>query len=316
MKRMQQGVALIMVLWVLTLMIIMAGSFTLTMQREIKAIGYLRDNAQAMAIAEAGVAIAQLNLLHQNQYERWRADGSLYQAEFAGAKIRVKIQSESGKVDINRAKNELLAGLIEQTDIDQTLRPAIVAAIKDWRDADDNVNINGAEKKDYHGAGLPYEPRNKYFQNIDELKLVLGVSAALFAQLEPLITVHSRQKGIDVNTAPAKVLAAASGLDSASIEDYMLARLEHNRNKQPPPQFPGGNLQKTKMAQVYTILSEARLESGAKAAVQVTVKKKGGKQAFTSINWKRKYMAGKASLFSAAMDSWVVNQDAEPELEN
>ena len=62
----QQGMALILVLWVLTLLTIMAGSFTLSMRREASVISSIRDRAQATAIAEAGVVIAQIMLIEIN----------------------------------------------------------------------------------------------------------------------------------------------------------------------------------------------------------------------------------------------------------
>ena len=49
--------ALVLVLWVLSLLTIMAGSFALTMRRESTIVAGIKDNAGAAAVAEAGIAV-------------------------------------------------------------------------------------------------------------------------------------------------------------------------------------------------------------------------------------------------------------------
>lgn len=52
-----KGLALIVVLWVITLLTIMASSFALTMQRETAIIGGLKEKAQAAALAEVALIL-------------------------------------------------------------------------------------------------------------------------------------------------------------------------------------------------------------------------------------------------------------------
>jgi general secretion pathway protein K len=49
------------VLWVITLLTIMASSFALTMQRETAIIGGLKEKAQAAALAEGGINLFNIN---------------------------------------------------------------------------------------------------------------------------------------------------------------------------------------------------------------------------------------------------------------
>ncbi len=59
----------------------------------------------------------------------------------------------------------------------------ITAAIIDWGDEDDTPDQEGgAERTDsaYQGAAVPYAPRNARFETIDELRLVRGVTDAIF----------------------------------------------------------------------------------------------------------------------------------------
>jgi len=81
----QKGLALVLVLWVLSLLTIMAGSFALSMRREAAIVAGIKNNAQALAIAESGIAIAQRMLMNPDQNKRWRTDGSIYQVEFTSS---------------------------------------------------------------------------------------------------------------------------------------------------------------------------------------------------------------------------------------
>lgn len=143
----QKGLALVLVLWVLSILTIMAGSFALGMRRETSIIEGIKNNARAMAVAESGIAMAEMMLLNPDQKKRWRADGIIYEIYSADAKIRVRLLSEAGKIDINKADQTLLQQLMIYAPLDEEQQTKLVNAILDWRDKDDLVHLNGAEKK-------------------------------------------------------------------------------------------------------------------------------------------------------------------------
>ena len=58
----QHGVALILVLWILALMTIMAGSFALSTQRETSLVTNARERARAVALADGGIHYAMFML--------------------------------------------------------------------------------------------------------------------------------------------------------------------------------------------------------------------------------------------------------------
>ncbi len=292
----------------------MAGSFALSMRRETSIIANSRDKAQAIAIAEAGIIFAQLNLLLVDKEQRWRTSGHIYPVNFNGAIIRIKIQSESGKIDINRADEKLLTGLLMQTDIESQQYQSVVNAILDWRDKDDLIRIDGAEKSTYEAADLTYQPRNKVFQTIEELRLVFGITPELFEQLKPMITVYSKQKAVNLKMANRNVLLAATGLDMEIIDTYLNERINSDKNQLPDPSFPQaiGKKMNNQIKSVYTVIAEARLDNGAKARVQVVMKQSHSyaKQPFIILDWKR-YASLKNSLFSKELESLLITQDAK-----
>ena len=139
----QKGFALVLVLWVLSLLTIMAGSFALSMRREAAIVTGSSNNAQAMAVAESGLAIAELMLMNPDQQQRWRTDGSIYQIDYADSKVRIRLLSETGKIDLNSADQTLLQGLMAYAPVEEELQTKLVNAILDWRDEDDLVQHRG-----------------------------------------------------------------------------------------------------------------------------------------------------------------------------
>jgi general secretion pathway protein K len=316
----QSGLALVLVLWVISLLTIMAGSFALGMRRETSIITGIRNNAQAQAIAESGIALAETKLLDPDQNKRWRADGSIYEIISADAKIRVRLLSESGKIDINQADRALLEKLFSLSPLDEKQQTQLVSAIIDWRDQDDLIQINGAERKEYKDAGLNHQPSNKPFQAIEELQLVLGMNEAVFKWLEEMITVYSGQQQVDLQLASREVLQLTAGLDADQLNSYLETRLESARNGQPVPPFPAVSGQNNAAAgqnSVLTIISEAQLNEESSAIISAVVSQfdEAQEKPFQVLKW-RNVTDNSASLFTDAMSELVVQQYYEPELNN
>ncbi len=315
----QKGMALVLVLWVLSLLTIMAGSFALSMRRESAIIAGIKNNAQASAVAKSGIAMAEMMLLNADPAKGWRTDGSIYEINAADAKIRVRLLSETGKIDINKANESLLKSLIANASLDEELQTRLVSAILDWRDEDDLVHIEGAEKQEYQDAGLSYQPRNKPFQSIEELQLVLGMDKSVFKWIEPLITVYSEQQQVTMQVAAKEVLQVIPGLDKSQVDSYIAARVESAINNLPAPPFPSSSEMNTPTGQgnVLTVVSEAVLDDQSRASVSAVIKKSGNSQAipFEVLKWQH-VSANSASLFTDAMSELLVKQYAEPELNN
>ena len=75
---------------------------------------------------------------------------------------------EHSKANINLLSSTELMNIEDMT-------PDVVGAIVDWRDANEDSGMLGAEKTYYQNRGKSYEPRNASFRNFAELELVAGV---------------------------------------------------------------------------------------------------------------------------------------------
>lgn len=281
----QKGFALVLVLWILSLLTIMAGSFALTMRREASIIEGIKNNAQAMSVAESGIALAEMMMLIPDGARRWRADSSVYQINFANAKVRIRLLSETGKIDLNAADQALLQSLISHAPIEEDQQTGLVNAILDWRDEDDLVREDGAEKKEYKDAGLSYQPRNKPFQSIEELQLVLGMNERIYDWLQDIVTVYSGEPTVNLQLASPKVLQVMPDLDEAAKNEYMQARRERSANasKSTSPfnesnessslGEPAQNQASGVESGAVTIISEAQLDDGSTAIINAIIKR-------------------------------------------
>lgn len=317
----QQGVALVLVLWVLSLLTIMAGSFALSMRRETAMIGGLKHSAEAQAVAESGLALAEFMLLNPNINKRWRADGSIYQIDAPPAKLRIQLLSETGKINLNNVEQPLLQKLMSHAPKggDVPLPSATVnraAAIIDWRDNDDLIHINGAEKQQYQAAGLNYVPRNQAFQTLEELSMVLGMDEATLKWLEPLVTVDSDQPELDLQLASKDVLNVMLDAQTDLVDHYVTARAESARQNFPAPPLPitGINTSVTPEVTVLTIIAEVQFDDQSTAVINALVKKSDDTQStpFQVIRWQS--TAKLVSLFANNMNELVIKHYAEPEL--
>ncbi len=75
---------------------------------------------------------------------------------------------EHAKANINLLSSNDLLNIPDMT-------PDVAGAITDWRDADEEQSMIGAEKSYYANRGLGYEPRNGNLRSFAELELVAGV---------------------------------------------------------------------------------------------------------------------------------------------
>lgn len=311
--------ALVLVLWVLSILIIMAGSFALSMRRESSIVAVIKNNAQAMAIAESGIALAETMLLNPNPNKAWRAEGNIYEINASDATIRIRIFSEVGKIDINKADQTLLQNLMTFAPVDTDHQSKLVNAILDWRDADDLVHIDGAEKEEYQQAGLNYQPSNKPFESTEELQLILGMNKSVLSWLEPLVTVYSKQPQVTMTLASREVLQVIPGVDAGLLDSYIFMRLENAKNDLPAPTFPVSKRENNSAdaKDVLTLVSEALKDDGSRASLSVVIKKSdnGGKTPFQILKW-QPVTANIKSLFTDAMSELVVKKYAEPELNN
>jgi len=283
-----QGVALLLVLWLLVLLTGVISVFAVTARTEAIQGNYLDRSTTARYAAEAGVEIAALRMGSNDDATRWVPDGRRYAFRFERAAVQVRVVDESGKLDLNIAGPDLISGLLLAVGVDQQRAQTLTGAILDWRDQDDLLAAQGgAEDPEYETAGLPYGAKDRPFDTVAELQQVLGMDVALYRKLAPYLTVYSGLALPNARYAPEPVLRAMN-LPDAQIAQLLTQRAAWQPG-QPLPDLPAGSTLAPQGSGTYSISSTARLPDGTQTEIIATVRlgQSGGfGQMYTPLAWR------------------------------
>lgn len=286
----ERGAALIVVLWLLAALSLSAATFASAMRTEITVGRNEIANANARALADAGIYRGIVALVDIDGEEVWPTDGDVQEFEFGGANIAVSLHSETGKIDLNAASLELIEGLMQSVGLEPRDAEAVAEAILDWRDEDGLKRPRGAETATYEAENLPYGAKNGRFESVDELQQVMGISRRLFRRLAPLVTIYSGSEGIDQGVASRETLLALPGVDRAEVEALLEIRRQNRYNASSEPELALSNVGEWLDApegRVYTVRSEARLPAGAVFVREAVVwLPDGGDRLFWILDWR------------------------------
>ncbi|WP_411849853.1 general secretion pathway protein GspK [Stenotrophomonas sp. LGBM10] len=217
MTRRTRGAALVLVLWLIALLTAVVGAYALTARVEHLQQRVIGDDAIGQEHARAGLEYALHRLQASATQPAWVPDGRRYRWQFDERRIDLRIVDENGKINLNLADAALLSGFLRALGEPPPRAQQLAGAILDWRDADNLKQPGGgAETADYQAAGLPYGARNARFDSLGELQRVLGMDADLYARMEPMLTLYSRQSRPDPRFAAGPVLSAL-GLDAERL---------------------------------------------------------------------------------------------------
>jgi general secretion pathway protein K len=222
----ERGWALVSVLWIVTAIALLAAAAEALTANSYTIERRSLARAQAEAALDAGITEAMLGITAPNIVDRWRIDGVPREVEFKGVTLRVGVQDEFGKFDLNLMDGAALAALLRSEGVGQSEAATLADRILDWRSASegDAHRLRGVSDADYAAAGLVYRPRHGAFQSVDELQLVLGMTSDLYARIRPALTVYTKRPTIDTNVAPREALLAFYDGDEEKVDRILRAR--------------------------------------------------------------------------------------------
>ena len=212
----QQGIALVVVLWLLVLLTVIAASHARIIRTETRLASNQVEASKARSLAEAGAHHAIMELLVRDAMQRWPVNGSVNRIRYEDGSVAIAIRDARGLIDINNAQAALLDAVLAGMGMEEASRMALVDATLDWRDKDKLKHLNGAEDDDYRRAGLRWAARDGPFSSIEEFRYVLGMTNPLFERLAPYLTVHSGQAGIKLDFAPPWLVSVLAGTQDTS----------------------------------------------------------------------------------------------------
>lgn len=228
--------AVLVVAIVATLASYLALSQQIWIRQTENAIG----RAQADSMRQAGLRWVAIWLARDAQNNTVDHLGEIWAKQIPplpaeGGLVQVSVRDAQGLFNLN---NLLKTGAPSQEDFglyrqlliaqgfDPALTDALAEALRDWMDADDNVQPGGAEDVDYLALPQPYRAANQALTSIDELRLVRGYTAAVVEKLRPYVTVLPAATTINVNTGVEAVLSAMlPNLPATALQTILERRL-------------------------------------------------------------------------------------------
>jgi general secretion pathway protein K len=231
--REERGAVLIIVLWVFIFLFVVALDFAASVREEGTAAARYSEEAQNYYLALAGFQQGLYKLFSSSsQSDKAGAaaplqatelvDGAWSEGELQGAKFRVRLLDEAGKINLNRADEDMLRRVFSNLGIEEPRRSTLIDSIMDWRDEDDLHRASGAESDYYSGLPNPYTARNGPFDTVEDLLWVKGMTVEDFygseddgvrsVGLREVLTVDSPSNRVNLRTAPPEVIHALMGL--------------------------------------------------------------------------------------------------------
>lgn len=225
------GVALLIVLWVITLLMVLVMSFSFLTRTEANSTVFFRDGVQKKFFAEAAMQRAIMEIHHRQTYKNQtvilegnevvRIDGRAYNGSIGTGRYVFRLFNESGKINLNRMNarsGTILNNLLVNLGVAKEKADIIVDSILDWIDPDDLKRLNGTESDYYQSLPNPYKAKNGRLDTLEELLLIKEMSPdILFGTKEQkglihFITIYTNNTRVNINAAPKEVLMALPGM--------------------------------------------------------------------------------------------------------
>jgi general secretion pathway protein K len=205
----RDGFIVVAVLWMLGALATLASIYAVYVINTATAMGVNDQRVQAEGLMTAALELTTYRLTATD------ADNRPSRGEFAfrlgRAAVAVDFRSEAGRIDLNSAPKELLAGLFAGLGAKYSNAEYYAERVIGWRTAQDPDQRN-EEASAYRTAGLAYGPRQGPFGHVGELALVLGLPSFLVERALPFVTVFSGRAEINIVAAAPEVVAAVPGM--------------------------------------------------------------------------------------------------------
>lgn len=210
----QQGVALLIVLLIISIMVILASKMTLTGRMDIARLSDVKaqsDNWQRLLSGEQlALSVLRYSMQDSTQLDlnqKWAQKVTL---PISGGSIRGQIMDASRCFNLNALGQPddassrsmvqtLFARLLMIEKVPAQKAQMIAAATRDWIDADSNVIAGGGEDNAYQEVG--YKTANTMLVDVSQWREVRGVNAKIYQRVSPLLCALPTQRlRIDINT--------------------------------------------------------------------------------------------------------------------
>jgi len=268
----RSGMALVLALLAISFLVAITVQLFTTVNWQVKASTNFQDSVSLDALNRSALSIARASLLadqnvnnYDSQYDDWNflSEKNLH-VLLGSDNLTVKVVDLTGKIQVNALisndKDSKKREQHEKVQYEMWLRfltsgrfavadekeaSALLNAIMDWIDSDEDERDYGAEEGYYLSLDKPYKPRNAPIGSLEELLLVRGMTNDIFYGNEDYpgiieyLTDYGTDGNININLAPVPVLQVlADGLDDEMVQGLIEFRSdENNRDSLANPEW-------------------------------------------------------------------------------
>lgn len=245
----ERGMVLLVVLLIITLLSVLLSEFSFSTLVDLRLAETFRDSTRGYYLARGGITLGT-TLISQdkNGYdapndptEIWSQGLPSYPV--GGGYLSLSAEDLSGRLNLNRL---FVNGNVDAINKDRFLAlcdelgvaegDALVDALIDWLDNDDNEQPKGAESRYYLGLQPPYPAKNGAIDTLEELGLIKGFDAETLKLLAPYIALFGSDN-VNVNSASRELLMAVmiakqlAPADAQSAVDGIISQREQGAIK-------------------------------------------------------------------------------------
>ena len=218
----QQGIALIQVLLLSTILAVVLLSMNHQARQHIRLASAVQQYTQANLALHSAEAEIIYNLLSNQPFVLQSGNNNtgvpwnFYGKPFDFNQLTIQIQDTSGLLSASSPHSATLSGLVQQFGGSESQGRQIAAALADWQDRNDLARLDGAEQPDYRDITV----RNGPIQYLEEWLFVKGVTPQLYQQLAPYLTLFPQ--GVNINQQPEAVWRA--NFSASEVNELVRAR--------------------------------------------------------------------------------------------
>jgi general secretion pathway protein K len=288
-----RGFALIAVLLVLAMLGVLGAEFAYSMRLEATSVRAYKDTLTGAHLAEAAVEQAIREIAGDVMYAVLADDGNLTfynrvnlelkrlprtNVPLGAGQFSYRITDEEARLNLNTSPPDRIERLLEAMGVEKSVRDTINDSLQDWRDANEEHRLNGAESEDYYlKLPLPYRSKNSNLDSITELLQIKGITPAIYhgvpgkPGLSAYVTVKSPGQ-VNLNTASCMVL---HGLGFGDAECSVV---EQNRRNgayaSVPGQFGGRGLSLT--TRTFRVEADGIIDGQVRAQLTAIIQRQSG----------------------------------------
>lgn len=264
----QGGFITVAVLWILAALTVLAATYAVYVRTTVSVVGVTSDRLRLEAAARGAVELVVASL---TDLPRLPPVG-LLDLRIGPARVRVTFRTESGRIDLNAAPPELLAGLFGSLGADPATADAAARRIVAWRSVPRSTGEGADEAFLYRAAGRSYAPRQAPFSHVEEFRLLVGLPDPIVGRAMPFLTVTSGRSTVNVRAAPPEVIAGLPGMTAETTHSVLAHRNAVERDGDLPGLLGSAARHvSSEVVRAFQLLLDVALETGRTASFDVVI---------------------------------------------